>query len=157
MIVESLEVFLELEGGIELSQKGVAGSAELLGDSCTLFTRNRTWERGIRGGPTAISPALVPGRILLVEPSSDVCEAPSNCSVSWSKDSPTEGDLGPIWTSVNGGGLGRRGEVACETPAVAIARGFAESQMSENRKKEGNEEEECKGETKGNWRRTTTS
>lgn len=39
MIVKSLEMFLELEGGIELSQKGVAGSAELLGDSCALFTK----------------------------------------------------------------------------------------------------------------------
>ena len=39
MVVESLEVFLELEGGIELSQKGVAGSAELFGDSCALFTK----------------------------------------------------------------------------------------------------------------------
>ena len=40
MIVKSLEMFLELEGGIELSQKGVAGSAELgLGDNCALFTK----------------------------------------------------------------------------------------------------------------------
>ena len=34
-----------------------------------------------------------------------------------------DGDCGPIWTSVNGGGLGRRGELDGETPAAVMARG----------------------------------
>lgn len=62
----------------------------------------------------------MPGRILRVEPSSVSCDAPSSFSSTLPYESPTVGDLGPIWTSVNGGGLGRRGELEGETPAAAM-------------------------------------
>lgn len=67
-----------------------------------------------------MSAVLVPGRILRVEPSSSA--PPRNCSASLPNDSPTEGDRGPIWTSVKGGGLGSRGELDGETPAAVMAR-----------------------------------
>ena len=69
-----------------------------------------------------MSLALVPGRILRVEPSSAPAEPPINCSATFSNDSPTDGDSGPICTSVNGGGLGRRGELDGETPVAVMAR-----------------------------------
>lgn len=80
-----------------------------------------TCDKGINGGPKAISAAFVPGLILRVEPSSSPAEPPRS-SASLPKVSPTEGDCGPIWTSVNGGGLGRRGELDGETPVVVMAR-----------------------------------
>jgi hypothetical protein len=70
-----------------------------------------------------MSSALVPGRILRVEPSSSPDDEPSRLSASLPKESPTDGDCAPIWTSVNGGGLGRRGELDGETPAAVMARG----------------------------------
>lgn len=42
-------------------------------------------------------------------------------SASLPNDSPTDGEAGPIWTSVNGGGLGKRGELDGETAAAAMA------------------------------------
>lgn len=78
---------------------------------------SHTCDNGINGGPNAMLAALLPGRILRVEPSSDA-GTPRSCSASFPNDSPTEGDCGPIWTSVKGGGLGRRGELDGETPAV---------------------------------------
>lgn len=78
-----------------------------------------TCDKGTSGGPDAISAALVPGLILLVEPSS----VSVNGEKSWPSPplSPTVGDWGPICTSVNGGGLGRRGELEGDTgAAVAV-------------------------------------
>lgn len=69
-----------------------------------------------------MSAVLVPGRILRVDPSSSLPEPPRRCSASLPKVSPTEGDWGPIWTSVNGGGLGSRGELDGEAPAAVMAR-----------------------------------
>lgn len=80
----------------------------------------QTCERGIKGGPDAMSTALVPGLTLRSDPWSSFCPFPRNCSASLPNDSPTEGDLGPIWTSVNGGGLGKRGELDGDTPAAAM-------------------------------------
>lgn len=109
MIIQGLKVLLELEWGIELS---IVSGVSLLP-----WTK-LTCERGINGGPNAISAALVPGRILRSNPSSS--NPVNNCSASLPKDSPTDGDFGPIWTSVNGGGLGKRGELDGDTPATAI-------------------------------------
>lgn len=82
-----------------------------------------TWARGINGGPAAMSIALLPSRTLRVALASSLLLSgvyPSDCSASWPEDSSTDGDGGPIWTSVSGGGLGKRGEVDDWTPAVAI-------------------------------------
>lgn len=68
-----------------------------------------------------MSAALVPGRIRLNAPKS--CLAAS--SNSWAAIEPVEppivGDLGPIWTSGKGGGLGRRGEREGETGSATAA------------------------------------
>lgn len=81
-----------------------------------------TCDKGINGGPTAISAALVPGRILREEALSLPFDAARNSCVSVPKDSPTEGDLGPICTSVNGGGLGKRGELDGDAPPAAMVK-----------------------------------
>lgn len=62
-----------------------------------------------KGGPVAISDAFVPGCILRAAFASSI---PCSIAVSWLAEvSPIEGDLGPIWISVGGGGLGSRGEL----------------------------------------------
>jgi hypothetical protein len=71
--------------------------------------------RGTSGGPLSMSAALVPGLILLVEPLSILAVSPNGF---WF-ESATEGLLGPICTSVKGGGEGRRGELEGETPLRA--------------------------------------
>jgi hypothetical protein len=65
-----------------------------------------------------MSVLFVPGRILLVDSSSG--GPPRSSSDVTPEPSLTVGDLGPIWTSVNGGGLGSRGELDGEAPDVAI-------------------------------------
>lgn len=110
-MVKSFEVFLELEGGVKL-HLSVISRHLMLGAQITC-------ERGISGGPKAISAALVPGRILRVEPSSSP-DPETNDSASVPKGSPIDGDRGPIWTSVKGGGLGSRGELDGETPAAVM-------------------------------------
>lgn len=63
---------------------------------------------GTSGGPAAISAAFVPGCILLAELASRIlCSMAFSCS----PDELNDGDLGPIWISVGGGGLGSRGEL----------------------------------------------
>jgi len=57
-----------------------------------------------------MSAALVPGRILLDAPWSGAAFSLISC-VDGPPAAPWLGDLGPICTSGNGGGLGRRGEV----------------------------------------------
>ena len=79
----------------------VAGKVKLTSDS------------GISGGPEAISAALVPGRILREALWSR--EALSAFCWTALPPDPGDGDRGPICTSGNGGGLGRRGELAGET------------------------------------------
>lgn len=69
----------------------------------------RTSCSGTRGGPAAMSAALVPGCILLRELASmKLC---SNCAVCVSIVALPEGDLGPNWISACGGGLGSLGEL----------------------------------------------
>lgn len=65
---------------------------------------------GFRGGPDAMSADFVPGRILLSAPCSsfEVSSEPA-VDVPWIALMP--GEFGVIWTSVKGGGLGRRGEL----------------------------------------------
>lgn len=90
---------------------------------------------GINGGPEDISSAFVPGRILLVAlpsdpppPSSFVLPLLPPCVVMSPMTplgkttlSPLRpGDLGPNWTSVNGGGLGNRGELDGEAGWVVL-------------------------------------
>lgn len=56
-----------------------------------------------------MSAAFVPGCILRAAFASSI---PCSIAVSWLAEvSPIEGDLGPIWISVGGGGLGSRGEL----------------------------------------------
>ncbi len=75
-----------------------------LEDDATLTSIN-----GTRGGPAAISAAFVPGCILRAALASKI---PCSMAVSWiPEESPREGDFGPIWISVGGGGLGSRGEL----------------------------------------------
>lgn len=65
--------------------------------------------KGTRGGPAAMSAAFVPGLILLFALASNML-----CSMRLSWLSPAslmDGDWGPIWISVRGGGLGSRGEL----------------------------------------------
>lgn len=73
------------------------------------FESKRTSFKGIRGGPAAMSIALVPGcmrRFALA--SSKLCSISVVCRFAVA---PPEGDLGPIWISAAGGGLGSRGEL----------------------------------------------
>jgi hypothetical protein len=60
------------------------------------------------GGPAAMSADLVPGCILRLALASRML-----CSMvgSWLEKLPCAGDLGPIWISVGGGGLGSLGEL----------------------------------------------
>lgn len=74
-----------------------------------------TSDRSTKGGPSAISAALVPGRIRLEAPLSSVLNSFCCSSV------PGDGLLGPSWISAMGGGLGRRGELKGEA-VVAISR-----------------------------------
>jgi len=56
-----------------------------------------------------MSTALVPGRIRRLALASKI---PSSILISCELDESTiDGDLGPIWISVGGGGLGSRGEL----------------------------------------------
>ena len=84
-----------------------------------VFTYLLTSDNGTRGGPTAISAALVPGRIRLTACWSyfAVCSA----SVEVSPGVAIPGDLGPIWTSGNGGGLGSRCELGDAGPMATLA------------------------------------
>ena len=58
-----------------------------------------------------MSAAFVPGLILLVDALSSSPTSSGSCMGSRCCDLSPLGDLAPIWTSVNGGGLGRRGEL----------------------------------------------
>lgn len=127
VVIESFEVFLELEGRIELDyQTRNQYMLRAHHANKNLTSSQFTCDNGISGSPDAISAALVPGRILLVDPSSVSAKG----AKSWSPlpVSPTVGDCGPIWTSVNGGGLGRRGELEGDE-AVAVAAIFLETDV----------------------------
>ena len=78
-----------------------------------------TSDNGTRGGPTAISAALVPGRIRLTACWSYF--AVFSASVEASPGVVIPGDLGPIWTSGNGGGLGSRCELGDAGPIADLA------------------------------------
>ena len=106
-------MFLQLEWGIELVHVDKSISARARARSYFINYGKPTCARGTNGGPPAISKALVPGLTLRVEFTSSLSSwvYPGSCSVSLPNESPTEGDWGPIWTSVSGGGLGNRGEL----------------------------------------------
>ena len=70
--------------------------------------------KGTRGGPEAISVALVPGRVRRDAPLSSNGSSPMSFTFP-SADLSTPGDGGASWTSGYGGGLGRRGEDCGET------------------------------------------
>ena len=77
-----------------------------------------------------MSAAFVPGRILLVDPSSGLVGSAGLGEILTGFGRPGEvvlaeafmvGDLGPIWTSGNGGGLGSRGELDGERAPMFAA------------------------------------
>ena len=78
-----------------------------------------TSPNGFKGGPVAISTAFVPGRILLSDPCSTFAPPPVSDVVVLLVP-PIPGDLGPICTSVNGGGLGRRGKLEGDAGAAIL-------------------------------------
>lgn len=89
-----------------------------------------TSANGTRGGPDAMSAALVPGRILLVLPSSSFVGSirPGEAFPGFGRPGEAVleevfmvGDLGPSWTSGNGGGLGSRGELDGERALMLAA------------------------------------
>lgn len=71
-------------------------------------TTKLTSPRGTRGGPAAISAALVPECIL--RPALTLILFWSPVVSLMVEESPNEGDFEPICISVGGGGLGSRGE-----------------------------------------------
>ena len=80
---------------------------------------DHTSTNGTTGGPDAISVAFVPGLIRLVAPES-IASCPPSSICPPATESARVGDLGPIWTSGIGGGLGRRGELGdCKAAALA--------------------------------------
>jgi hypothetical protein len=93
--VERFEVLCELEGRVDLP-------TILAMRLCKCRLDARTSDRSMSGGPSAISAALVPGRIRL----SAACWRLLNSSCCCSGDA----DTGDSWSSGIGGGLGRRGE-----------------------------------------------
>jgi hypothetical protein len=104
-------VLLELKGRVELV---IPTWLDHLGLS--IHDLPLTSPRGVAGGPAAISFAFVPGRIRLFESASPF----SLLARPWTAatESANKGDFGPIWTSGNGGGLGRRGELVGDAGSV---------------------------------------
>jgi len=95
-VVEGFEVFGELEGRVDLALLSAVHACV-----CGPAQRKPTSDRSTSGGPSAMSSALVPGRILR--------------SAAWSrllKSFCCSGDegTGDSWSSGMGGGLGRRGD-----------------------------------------------
>ena len=93
-IVEGFEVFGKLEGRVNLRILSITHRLW-----CSL--PQRTSDKSTSGGPSAMSSALVPGRILR--------------SAAWSRLLNSfccsgDADTGESWSSGMGGGLGRRGE-----------------------------------------------
>lgn len=72
----------------------------------TAVTVSYTSPKSTRGGPSAISSALVPGRILLEALVSRAFPGILSCSLKRAMP----GLAGPIWSSAIGGGEGRRGD-----------------------------------------------
>lgn len=104
--MECSKVFLKLERRVELLKVSAAYGVSRH-SSCRLMLL--TSLRGTRGGPVAISDALVPGCMRRLEFASS-----TDCSISvaWRlAGAPPEGEFGLIWISAGGGGLGRRGEL----------------------------------------------
>jgi hypothetical protein len=66
----------------------------------------------VTGGPSAMSSAFVPGRILR-----DASAAPPGNLFEYS-DRP--GDVGPLWSSAIGGGEGSRGDEEGEMGVVIV-------------------------------------
>ena len=66
----------------------------------------------VRGGPSAMSSDLVPGRILR-----DASAAPPGNLGAYSE---RPGDVGPLWSSAIGGGEGSLGDDEGETGVVMV-------------------------------------
>jgi hypothetical protein len=77
--------------------------------------RAHTSVKGTRGGPNAMSAAVVPGRILRIAFASKGFRPNCPCSLGMAM-----GDLGPSWSSAMGGGLGSRGELEGEAAMVQV-------------------------------------
>lgn len=84
------------------------------GTIITVFGPRYTSCSGTSGGPSAISSALVPGRMRRDAPVST--ERVGN--LPWSSNSDTPGDVGMVWSSAIGGGDGSRGDDAGERAAM---------------------------------------
>ena len=86
----------------------------------------RTSASSTSGGPSAISSAFVPGRILLDAPVSIALLG----NLAWSSNNDTPGEVGPIWSSAIGGGEGNRGDEEGETAAILDKRDMEMCQTS---------------------------
>jgi hypothetical protein len=93
-VVQRFEMLRELEGRVNLPMLAMR--------SCKCRLQMRTSDSSTSGGPSAMSSALVPGRILR----SAACWRLLNSSCCCSGDA----DTGDSWSSGIGGGLGSRGE-----------------------------------------------
>ena len=123
MIVKGLEMLLKLKGRVKLiivSKK----LRKILPETVEL-----TSARGIKGGPVAIVAAFVPGRTLLEAASSTFAASASSGGEHADGGRPGEvefwdslrvGDLKPICTSGNGGGLGNLGDVEGDKVVMAV-------------------------------------
>jgi len=79
-----------------------------------------TSANGTNGGPDAISAAFVPGRIRRIAPLSNFVVSLFSGTAALCSGLKL-GDLGPIWTSGKGGGLGRRGDLEGDTPPIGAS------------------------------------
>lgn len=123
-MIEGFEVFLKLKRRVKLVDVVRTSRGE------HLLLMKPTSANGTRGGPDSMSTALVPGRILLVAPSSSLVRSARPGELFSGFLRPGEGmldeifmfgDLGPSWTSGNGGGLGSRGELEGERAPMSVA------------------------------------
>lgn len=95
-----------------------AESEGCVNEQCSALRYSVSWKAesismsSVSGGPSVMSSAFVPGRILR-----DASAAPLG-NLGGYNDSP--GDVGPLWSSAIGGGEGRRGEEEGETGVAMV-------------------------------------
>jgi hypothetical protein len=109
-VVKRFEVLRELEGRVDLSM--------LTMRLCKYRVQVHTSDSSTSGGPSAMSSAFVPGRILR----SAACWRLLNSSCCCSG----EADTGDSWSSGIGGGLGSRGEAGDVILDIGCKRWFGE-------------------------------
>lgn len=94
-------------GTVEVESEGCVN------EQCSAFRYSVSWKAesmsmsSVRGGPSVMSSAFVPGRILR--------EASASPLGNLGEYSERPGEVGPLWSSAMGGGEGRRGEDEGET------------------------------------------